>query len=83
MAQKIKLKRSIHKDHVYGTLLELSRNPRIWRESSINPDYSNFTDEGKEAILDIMGDLFRSIQKMREEELREEAKQQTLDALKG
>ena len=83
MAKKFKIKRSVHKDRVYGTLLELSRNSQIWRESSVSPEYSNFTDEGKEAVLEVMGDLFRSIQKMREEELREEAKQQTLDALKG
>ena len=83
MAKKFKIKRSVHKDRIYGTLLELSRNSQIWRESSISPEYSNFTDEGKEAFLEVMGDLFRSIQKMREEELKEEAKQQTLDALKG
>lgn len=71
------------KDVVYGSLLELSKNRLVWYESSIDPAYSHLTDDGKEAIIDIIENMFRELQKIEQQVITETAKQQTLDALKG
>ena len=83
MARKFEIKRSMNKDIVYGALMELSQNPRVWRESTVSPEYSSLTDDGKEAIIHVIEEMFRGLQTIHKLEIREEAKKQTLDALKG
>ena len=83
MAKKFNLRRSMNKDIVYGALLELSQNKQVWYESSINPEYSKLTDEGKEAIIHVVEDMFRGLQTIHQQEIKEEAKRQTLENLKG
>jgi len=83
MAKKFNLRRSMNKDIVYGALLELSQNKQVWYESSINPEYSKLTDEGKDAIIHVIEDMFRGLQIIHQQEIKEEAKRQTLDQLKG
>lgn len=46
MARKFNLHRSMNKDIVYGALLELSRNQKVWHESTVSPEYSKLTEEG-------------------------------------
>lgn len=82
MAKKFNLRRSMNKDIVYGALLELSRNRQVWYESTISPEYSKLTDEGREAIIHVIEDMFRGLQAIHEAEVKEEAKKQTLEALK-
>lgn len=83
MARKYDIRRSMHKDMLYGSLLELAKNKQVWYESSTGPEYSHLTDEGKEAILHVIEEMFRGLQTIHKQEIREEAKSQTLDALKG
>ena len=71
------------KDVVYGSLLELSKNRLVWYESSIDPRYSHLTDEGKEAIIQVIENMFRELQAIEQEVIKETAKQQTIDSLKG
>lgn len=71
------------KDVVYGSLLELSKNKSVWYESSIDSKYSHLTDEGKEAIIQVIENMFREIQAIEQQVINETAKQQTIDALKG
>ena len=71
------------KDVVYGSLLELSKNKLVWYESSIDSKYSHLTDEGKEAIIQVIENMFREMQDIEQQVINETAKQQTLDALKG
>lgn len=82
MGKKFNLMRSMNKDVVYGSLLELSQNQRVWHESSVSPEYSKLTDEGKEAIIHVIEEMFRGLQTIQKRELAEEAKRQTLEALK-
>ena len=82
MAKKFNLRRNMNKDVIYGSLLELSRNQQVWHESSVSPEYSQLTDEGKEAIIHIVENMFRGLQTIHNQELAEEAKRQTLEALK-
>ena len=71
------------KDVVYGSLLELSKNKLVWYESSIDSKYSHLTDEGKEAIIYVIENMFRELQSIEQEVIKETAKQQTMDAIKG
>lgn len=83
MAKKFDIKRSMNKDLIYGGLLELSRNRLVWHESTVSPEYSHLTEEGKVAIIHIVENMFRGLQIIHEQEVKEEAKRQTLEALKS
>jgi hypothetical protein len=83
MAKKFNLRRSMNKDIVYGALLELSRNKTVWYESSVSPEYSRLTDEGKEAIIHVIEDMFRGLQTIHNQEVKEEAKRQTMESLRS
>ncbi len=82
MARKFELKRSMNKDIIYGALLELSKNRQVWHESSVSPEYSHLTEEGKTAIIHVIEDMFRGLQSIHNQEIKEEAKRQTLESLK-
>ncbi len=82
MGKKFNLMRSMNKDVVYGALLELSQNQKVWHESSVSAEYSHLTDDGKEAIIHVIEEMFRGLQTIQKRELAEEAKRQTLEALK-
>jgi len=82
MARKFDIKRSMNKDLVYGGLLELSRNRLVWHESTVSPEYSHLTEDGQKAIIHVVENMFRGLQIIHEQEVKEEAKRQTLEALK-
>jgi len=67
---------------LYGALLELSQNQKVWHESSVSPEYSHLTDSGKDAIVHVVEEMFRGLQTIHKQEIKEEAKRQTLEALK-
>ena len=83
MAKKFNLRRSMNKDIIYGALLELSQNKQVWHESTVSPEYSKLTEEGREAIIHVVEDMFRGLQTIHQQEIKEEAKRQTLEQLKG
>lgn len=83
MAKKFDLQRSMNKDVIYGALLELSRNEKVWYESGVSPEYSKLTDGGRDAIIHVVEDMFRGLQTIHEREIKEEAKNQTMENLKG
>lgn len=82
MARKFNIRRSMHKDMTYGALMELVKNKTVWHESSVSPEYSHLTDDGKDAIVHVVEELFRGMQIIHNAEIKEEAKRQTMDALK-
>lgn len=83
MAKKFNLRRDMNKDIVYGALSELSRNQKVWHESSVGAEYSFLTEDGREAIVHVIEDMFRGLQTIHAQEIQEEAKRQTLEALIG
>jgi hypothetical protein len=83
MGKKFNLMRSMNKDVVYGALLELSQNQKVWHESTVSPEYSHLTDDGKEAIIHVIEEMFRGLQTIQKREIADEAKRQTLESLKG
>lgn len=82
MARKFDIKRSMHKDMVYGSLMELVKNKSVWHESSVSVEYSHLTEDGRDAIIHVVEEMFRGLQTIHKQEVKEEAKRQTLDALK-
>lgn len=82
MAKKFNLRRAMNKDIIYGALLELSRNKQVWHESTVSAEYSHLTEEGRDAIIHVVEDMFRGLQIIHNQEVKEEAKRQTLEALK-
>ena len=72
----------MHKDMLYGALLELSKNQRVWHESTVSPEYSHLTEDGQKAIIHVVEELFRGLQTIHNQEVKEEAKRQTLESLK-
>lgn len=82
MAKNFDIKRSMNKDLVYGGLLELAKNPRVWHERTVSPQYSHLTDDGKKAIIHVIENMFRGLQLIHEQEIKEEAMRQTMEALK-
>ena len=82
MAKNFDIKRSMNKDLVYGGLLELSRNRLVWHESTVSAEYSHLTEDGQKAIIHVVENMFRGLQIIHEAEVKEEAKRQTLEALR-
>lgn len=82
MAKNFDIKRSMNKDLVYGGLLELSRNRLVWHESTVSAEYSHLTEDGQKAIIHVVENMFRGLQIIHQQEVKEEAKRQTLDALR-
>ena len=82
MARKYDLRRAMHKDMLYGALLELSTNRQVWHESTVSAEYSHLTEDGQKAIIHVIEEMFRGLQTIHKEEVKEEAKRQTLAALK-
>ena len=72
----------MHKDMIYGSLMELVKNQRVWHESTVSPEYSHLTEDGKAAIIHVVEDMFRGMQTIHKQEVKEEAKKQTLESLK-
>lgn len=82
MAKNFDIKRSMNKDLVYGGLLELSRNKLVWHESTVSAEYSHLTEDGQKAIIHVVENMFRGLQIIHQQEVKEEAKRQTLEALR-
>jgi len=82
MARKFNIRRSMNKDMVYGALSELVKNKQVWHQSTVAPEYSHLTEDGKDAIVHVVEEMFRGLQIIHEAEIKEEAKRQTLEALK-
>jgi hypothetical protein len=72
----------MHKDMIYGSLMELVKNQRVWHESTVSPEYSHLTEDGKDAIIHVVEEMFRGMQTIQRQEIKEEAKKQTLESLK-
>ena len=83
MAKNYKLAQEANKGTVYGAMLEITKNPRLWRSSPVGREYCHFTDEGKEVIVDLMQDLLRTVDALDRKVLDQRAKDIVFDTLKG
>ena len=83
LAKNYKLAQDANRSTVYGAMLEITKNPRLWRHSSVGREYSHFTDEGREVIADLMQDILRTVDVLERKALDQRAKEITFDILKG
>ena len=83
LAKNYKLAQEANKGTVYGAMLEITKNPRLWRSSPVGREYCHFTDEGKEVIVDLMQDLLRTVDVLDRKVVDQRAKDITFDILKG
>ena len=66
-----------------GSIKEIIKDKNYFYYSSIGPEYCHLTDQGKEAIMDIMNLLGSRLAVAIEKEDIERSKQLVLDELKG
>lgn len=72
------------KDLVYGGLLELVNNKQFYYTSSISPaEYSHFTDDGKEALIEFMTAMAFVMHQSETADLDKRAKDMVIKELKG
>lgn len=83
MAKNYKLAQDVDKDKVYGALKEFTRNPKLWRSSDVGREYCYLTEDGREAIADIMQDMLRTIDVLERHALEQRAKEVVWRELKG
>jgi hypothetical protein len=64
-------------------MLEITKNPRLWRSSPVGREYCYLTEEGREVIVDLMQDLLRTVDVLERKAVDQRAKDITFDILKG
>ena len=83
LAKNYKLAQEANKGTVYGAMLEITKNPRLWRSSPVGREYCHLTEEGREVIADLMQDLLRTVDVLEKKAIDQRAKEITFDILKG
>lgn len=83
VAKNYKLAQEANKGTVYGAMLEITKNPRLWRSSPVGREYCHFTEEGREVIADLMQDILRTVDVLEKRAVDQRAKEITFDILKG
>jgi hypothetical protein len=71
------------KDVMYGGISELMRNGRYYYRSTVGPEYSKWTEEGREAVLTLVGSASRDIHKVEVELELKRSKELMVKGLKG
>ena len=69
------------KDLIYGGLEEILNNRSYYYHSSIGAEYSRFTDDGRQAVVEFMDLMAFKIKQAEDRDLDRRAKQQVLDQL--
>ena len=83
MAKNYKLAQTADKDKVYGALKEFTKNPELWKSSSVGREYCSLTPQGREVIADMMQDILRTVDALERKALDQRAKEMVFDTLKG
>lgn len=83
LTKNYKLAQEANRGTVYGAMVEITKNPRLWRNSPVGREYCHFTEEGREVIVDLMQDLLRTVAVLERKALDQRAKEIVFDTLKG
>jgi hypothetical protein len=62
------MERGALKELMYGSIEELMQNSRYYYYSSIGPQYSHWTEEGKQVLSEYMDSMAFHIKKCRDDE---------------
>lgn len=71
------------KDLIFGGLNELMRNRNYYYSSAVGQNYSYWTDEGKEALIEYMNVMGWKLKEAEAADIKKKAKEMTMNALKG
>jgi hypothetical protein len=71
------------KDLVFGGLMELQRNRAYYYYSGVGSNYSYWTEDGKEAVLEFMREMAPLMRQAEEQDLDKRAKEMVLKELKN
>ena len=83
MAKNFKLAQDANRSVVYGAMLEITKNPRLWRSSPVGREYCHLTEEGREVIVDLMQDILRTVDVLEKKAIDQRAKEIVFETLKG
>lgn len=78
------MRKEFLKDQLYGTIAEMTRNRRFFYRSDIgrNHEYSNWNDEGRQALAEFMEEMAKKIATAEDTAADERAKQMVFNELK-
>ena len=76
------LKRDVER-MIIGSVKEILKDKQYFYYSTVGPDYCHLTEEGKDAIIDLVNILGSRMLVAMEQEDIERSKQLVLDQLKG
>jgi len=76
------LRRDVEK-MILGSIKEIIKDRQYFYYSTVGPDYCHLTDEGKDAIIDLVNVLGSRMLVAMDKEDIERSKQLVLDQLKG
>ena len=82
MSNNPKLSAHLNKTLVYGVFVAITKDTRLWRHSTVAPDYSGLTNDGKEIIVGIVEELMRKVDSCEYALLDDRAKELTMGILK-
>ena len=68
---------------IIGSIKEIIRDRQYFYHSTVGPDYCHLTEEGKDAIIDVINILGSRLLKAEAEEDIERSRQLVLNELKG
>jgi hypothetical protein len=77
------MERRALKELMYGSIEELMQNSRYYYYSSIGPQYSHWTEAGKQALNEYLDLVSFQMQKCREEEDNQRSKDLVMKELKS
>ena len=79
------MKKHVLKDQLYGTILEMTKNPKLYYVSSISSkthEYSSWKEEGRTELQEFIEDITRKMLIAERHELDERAKAMVFEELK-
>jgi hypothetical protein len=77
------MSKEVVKDLIVGGVSELVRNPRLYYFSSVGPNYSHWTEDGKTALHEYMNLMAWKLREAEETELNQRAKDLVMKELKS
>lgn len=78
------MRKNAVKDQLYGSIVEMMGNRELFYKSNVGKhhEYSHWTEEGKQALMEFLESHSKRILSAEEEDLKSRAKEMTFDALK-
>ena len=77
------MERTAIKELMYGGVNELMHNRKYYYHSAVGGDYSHWTDEGKEALIEYMNMISHRMMRAEEEDINKRSKDLVMKGLKG